>query len=77
MGDLLLDLFKSYGIIDPNKKLFPKYVYGLKQINKTNLITTSGITVLSHSNSLKFLNFIYSSEIVTINLQKIRAIARN
>ena len=60
-------IIKNYGIIDPNKKLFPKYVYGLKNINKTNLITTSGITVLSHSNLLKFLNFIYSSEIVIIN----------
>ena len=61
-------IIKKAGIIDPNKKLFPKYVYGLKRINKISIITTSGITVLSHFNLLRLFNFIYSSEIVIINL---------
>lgn len=58
---------KHAGFISPNKKLFPKNVYGNIKINNKNLIITSGIRVLAINDSMLFRN-IFSSEIVEINI---------
>ena len=61
---ILRPIIKHGGFISPTKKLFPKYTYGNKKINNTNIITTSGICVLPKG--LGILTNLYSSEIVII-----------
>ena len=63
----LRPIFKNRGLISPTKKLFPKYAYGLKKIGNTNIITTSGIRVISHINKFYIFTKYFSSEIVIIN----------
>lgn len=60
-------IFKRRGIISPTKKLFPKYVYGLKKIENTNIIITSGIRMISHINKFYLFRNLFYSEIVVIN----------
>jgi predicted MPP superfamily phosphohydrolase len=60
-------LFGTKGLISPQKKLFPKNVYGNIKVGNKNVIITSGIKVLSESHCF-FLKNIFSSEIVEINL---------
>lgn len=55
-------IFKNNGLISPNRKLFPKQVYGHLKIEKTNIIITSGIKVLP----VRFMNNIFKPEIVQI-----------
>lgn len=62
--------FKNGGLISPQKKLFPKNVYGHINVNDKNLIITSGITMFSHYHNLKFLNFFFAPEIVNIKISK-------
>ena len=63
-------IIKNDGFISPNKKLFPKKVYGNLKIKNTNIIITSGITVLSHTNRFYMLRHFFSGEIVNIKLTK-------
>ena len=49
-------IFKNRGIINPSKKLFPKYAYGLFKKDNTNIITTSGIKVLPSNKLTKLFN---------------------
>jgi len=64
---ILRPLFKTKGIISPTKKLFPKYAYGLKKVNNTSVITSSGIRIISHVNKFYFLKDLFSAEIVIID----------
>jgi len=64
---ILRPIFKTGGFISPQKKLFPKYAYGNIKVNKTNIITTSGIKVLSKRYINKLTN-LFPSEIAIINL---------
>lgn len=54
--------------ITPEQHLFPKNSYGYLKKEKT--IVSSGITKLSHFNPWHFFNFLFSSEIVIIDLKK-------
>ena len=60
-------LFRTKGLISPQKSLFPKYVYGNIKVENKNVIITSGIKILSESHLL-FSSNIFYSEIVEINL---------
>lgn len=68
MPRFLRKIFKNSGIISPNKRLFPKNAYGNLRIENTNIIITSGITVISHLNNFRILKKLFSSEIVSINI---------
>lgn len=61
-------ILKGRGIISPKLKLFPKYCYGLHNIDNIKVIISSGIRKLSKSHKLGFLNFLYDSEIIVINI---------
>ena len=64
-------LFKgNWGIIDPNKKLFPKYCRNTLDINSNNnLVISGGITKLSKSaKKFKRLNFVFPMEITIVNI---------
>lgn len=54
--------------ITPEQHLFPKNSYGYLKKEKT--IVSSGITKLSHFNPFHCFNFLFSSEIVVIDLKK-------
>jgi hypothetical protein len=54
--------------ITPEQHLFPKNSYGYLKSEKT--IVSSGITKLSHFNPFRKFNFLFSSEIVVIDLKK-------
>lgn len=67
---ILNKLFKdNYGLISPNKRLFPKTAKGKIEINNINkkltIIITSGITKLGIKSSkiLSKLNFVYNTDI--------------
>lgn len=64
---LLRPIFKTNGLINPKKKLFPKNAYGRIQIGNKNVIITSGVKVISQSHFLLLKN-VFSPEIVIINL---------
>lgn len=55
-------------LITPQQHLFPKNSYGYLKCEKT--IVSSGITKLSHFNPFRYFNFLFSSEIVVIDLKK-------
>lgn len=57
-------IFKTNGIISPNKRLFPKNAYGHFKICNTNIVITSGIKVIPHNQLTK----LFSPEVVKINL---------
>ena len=63
----LRGIIKTSGFINPQKKLFPKNVYGNIKINNTNIIITSGISVLPKK--IGILTNLCSSEIVTIKIK--------
>jgi len=56
-------IFKQRGLISPNKRLFPKNVYGNLKIGNTNIIISSGIKVIP----FRIIN-IFSPEIVNIKI---------
>ena len=58
----------NFGIISPERKLFPKKVRGKIKIKKTTMIISSGIIKLSRKSKITFLNDIYSSNINLINI---------
>ena len=64
----LRPIFKNRGIISPTKKLFPKYAYGLKKVGNTDVITTSGIRVISRVNKFYLFANFFSSEIVIVDI---------
>jgi hypothetical protein len=57
-------IFKTRGLVSPNKTLFPKNAYGYLKKNNTHIIITSGTKVLPNNK----LSIIFKPEIVTINL---------
>ena len=59
---------KNKGFISPEKELFPKIAYGQLKKYNTNIIISSGITVISHINSFRLLKPLFSSEIVDIKI---------
>jgi len=67
---ILRPIFKNRGIISPRYKLFPKIAYGHLKINNTDIIISSGVTVISHINKYRFLSSLFSSEIVQIKIIK-------
>lgn len=58
----------NHAFISPERHLFPKNSYGYLKEEKT--IVSSGITKLSHMNPFRYFNFLFSSEIVIIELKK-------
>ena len=65
--NLLKPIMKKRGLISPEKKLFPKDVYGhIKRLNK-HIIISNGISVLPEKYFPK-LKELFSSEIVEIDL---------
>jgi len=60
-------LFGTTGLVSPQKRLFPKNVYGNIRVENKNVVITSGIKVLSESH-FPFIGYVFSSEIVEINL---------
>lgn len=67
----LRKIFRGRGFVSPNRSLFPKNCYGLIKRNKTNIIITSGITILSNLNKLNKFNKFFSPEIVKIKIKKL------
>lgn len=63
-------IFKNRGLVSPKLKLFPKNAYGNIHFYNTNLIVSSGITILSHTNGFMYLNRFFHSEIVNIKIKK-------
>ena len=61
-------ILKNRGLISPRKSILPKISYGHIKINKTDIIITSGITVVSHINPFRILKNFFASEIVEINI---------
>lgn len=70
MPHIFRKIFKNRGLISPQKKLFPKNIYGHIKINNKNLIITSGVVVFSHFNNFRFLNTFFAPEIVNIKVKK-------
>ena len=56
-------IFKTSGLISPNKKLFPKYAYGYIKMSNTNIIISSGIKVIP----FRILNN-FSQEVINIKI---------
>ncbi len=66
---ILRPIIKNGGFISPRKKLFIKTAYGHLKIYNTDIIITSGVTVISHINKFRILKNLFSSEIVNINIE--------
>ena len=58
------------GIISPTRELFPKNVRGIKRIENTTVIISSGIMKLSRKSGITFLNDIYGSNVIEIDIKK-------
>lgn len=65
----LRKVFKTNGLVNPQKQLFPKNIYGYKKINNTNIIITSGIKVISNRKIFNKLNILFKPEVVCINIK--------
>jgi len=65
---ILRPLFKNRGLVSPKLKLFPKNCYGKLKLNNTDVIITSGITVISNMNKFKKFKNFFASEIVKIKI---------
>lgn len=61
-------IIKNGGIISPTGQLFPKEAYGHIKKYSTDIVITSGITVISHINKFKMLKNFFSSEIAIIKI---------
>ena len=59
----------NFGIISPTRELFPKNVRGIIKKNKNTIIINSGIMKLSRKSRITFLNDIYGSNIIEINIK--------
>lgn len=67
---ILRPILKNRGLISPKLKLFPKVCYGHLKVKNTDIIITSGVTVISHINKFKILKKLFSSEVVEIRIKK-------
>lgn len=65
---LLRPILKNRGLISPRKSLLPKVSYGHIKVNNTDIIITSGITIVSHINPFRILKKFFASEIVNITV---------
>ena len=65
----LRKVFKTNGLVNPQKQLFPKNIYGYKKINNTNIIITSGIKVISNKKIFNKLNILFKPEVACINIK--------
>lgn len=70
MPKIFRPIIKKRGLVSPLKTLFPNNVYGNIKINNTNIIITSGITIISNLNPFRKLKKIFSGEIVNIKIYK-------
>lgn len=66
---ILRPILKKRGLISPKKRLFPKIAYGSISSNYSNIIITSGVTVISHINKFRLLKNLFPSEIVHITIK--------
>lgn len=67
---VLRPIFKTKGIITPNKKITLYTSYGHLNIHNIDIIITSGITVLSNTNKFKKFKGLYDMEVVNIKIKK-------
>lgn len=67
---LFRPIFKTKGIITPSKKIALKTSYGYLRIYNTDIIITSGVTVVSNMNKFKIFKNLYDMEIVNIKIKK-------
>ena len=67
--NFLKKILKGKGIISPRRKLFEKNCYGLKKIDKTNFVISSGVTIASHMNSFSIFDCLFKGEISIINFK--------
>ena len=58
-----------FGIISPTRELFPKNIRGKIKINNNTIIISSGIMKLSRKSKITFLNDIYGSNIIEIDIK--------
>ena len=58
-----------FGIISPTRELFPKNIRGIIKKNKNTIIISSGIMKLSRKSKITFLNDIYGSNIIEIDIK--------
>lgn len=65
---IIRPILKNRGLISPQKTLFPKIAYGYLKVANTDIVITSGIRVVSHSNNFKIIKNFFSSEIVEIKI---------
>ena len=61
-------ILRGRGLISPRKALFPKYCYGIYNIDNTKVIISTGITKLAKSHIFGIFNFLYKSEIIVIDI---------
>lgn len=58
-----------FGIISPTRELFPKNIRGVINRNKTTIIISSGIMKLSRKSKITFLNDVYGSNVIEIDIK--------
>ena len=67
----LRGIMKGRGFFSPHKgKKFPKDSYGLVKRENTEIVISTGITKASHSNPYRFLDGLFDSEIVFVNIKR-------
>lgn len=59
----------NFGIISPSRELFPKKVRGIFYLENCRVIISSGVMKLSRKSKLTYLNDIYGSNIIEINIE--------
>lgn len=67
--NFLKKILKGRGLISPRRKLFEKNCYGLKKINNTYYVISSGVMVASHINIFRCLDCFFSSEVSVIHFR--------
>lgn len=63
-------VLKNRGLVSPRKGILPKVSYGHIKVNNTDIVITSGITVVSHINPFRILKNFFASEIVSIDISR-------
>ena len=58
-----------FGIISPTREYFPKNIRGKIKINNNTIIINSGIMKLSRKSKITFLNDIYGSNVIEIDIK--------
>lgn len=59
----------TFGIISPNRELFPKKIRGILKNKNNSIIISSGIMKLSRKSRLHYLNDVFGSNINEINIE--------